>query len=263
MLTPLSLAAFRERLLSLMETCQRGAVVFDADGTLWRHDVGSVVFNYALQQRVLREDARSELTFAARKHDVRLAAGADANAVAAEVARAYSAHAFDERAAAEIQVWAYAGLTTSDFRELTRQALRNKNHSDGVHTGVVELAEWVRQQGFRSLIVSASPRWVVEEAAAQWGFGPDDIAAGDPCMSADDPPLIRCGMAAPLPYGPDKVTAGRALLGDQTWLAALGDSAFDLDMFREALLAGGIGNKPQMLAGLAPLPHGFRVDLEA
>lgn len=260
MLDWLSPDAFRERLIPLMEESKQGAVVFDADGTLWRHDVGALVFDHALELGVLREEALAELTLVAKAQGVQIESSTNANAVAAKVAFAYYADAFDEKVAAELQVWAYAGLTESEFRQLTRDALAKGKHSLGIHQPIAELADWVRLQGHRSLIVSASPRWVVEEASRALGFSAEEIAAGDPLMSKDEPPRVRCGMAAPLPYGPDKVTAGRALLGDLTWLAALGDSSFDLEMFRVAQLAAGIGDKATMLQGLAPLPHGYRLE---
>jgi hypothetical protein len=62
-------------------------------------------------------------------------------------------------------------------------------------------------------------------------------------------------LETPLPYGPDKVTAGRTLIGEGSWLATLGDSCFDIDMMRCARLAAGIGDKPDMLRQLADLEH--------
>ena len=73
--------------------------------------------------------------------------------------------------------------------------------------------------------------------------------------------IIEPGMKEPLPYGPDKVTAGRKLLDGATWLAALGDSNFDLQMMAEAKIGVGIGDKKSMLEGLEPMSHAVRLNL--
>src|SRR5690606_38961314 len=130
---------------------------------------------------------------------------------------------YDERAAAEMQVWAYVGFTEAEFRALVNQALNNGKHQETFHDPVVELAQWIQAQGRRACVVSASPLWVVEEAVRALGIPPEEVAAGVPSTEErGGVRTIRPGMAAPLPYGPEKVRAGRALLGKSRWLAALG-----------------------------------------
>jgi phosphoserine phosphatase len=139
-------------------------------------------------------------------------------------------------------------------------ALEKGKHKETLHGAVVQLADWVQAQGRRACIVSASPLWVVEEATTDLGIAPAEITAGVPNTSEERGiRTILPGLAAPLPYGPDKVRAGRALLGPSRWVAALGDSDFDLHMMAEAEIGVGIGNKPAMLAGLVALPHGLRL----
>jgi phosphoserine phosphatase len=161
-----------------------------------------------------------------------------------------------------MQVWAYVGFSESEFRALVQQALERGQHHKTLHHEVLALADWVRAQGRRACIVSASPLWVVEEATRELGFSPKEIAAGVPnTESIDGRLMIKPGMKAPLPYGPDKVVAGRALLKDSKWVAALGDSNFDLDMMAEAQIGIGIGEKESMLAGLAEMSHAGRLHL--
>jgi len=255
------MAELKERLLPLLQESDDAAVVFDADGTLWSHDVGCMVFDEALEQNAFKEEALPALLEEARVQGVQ-AATRSVNEVARALQTAWYQGRYDEKAAAEMQVWAYVGFGESEFRELTRVALQRGQHGRTLHAEVVELAHWVRDLGKRTCIVSASPQWVVEEASRDLGFEPHEIAAGIPNTRATHGVLrIEPGLITPLPYGPRKATAGRALLGKSTWVAALGDSGFDLAMMAEAHVGVGIGNKPTLLDGLVEMSHAVRLRL--
>lgn len=256
-----NLSDLKERLSSLFEMYEDAAVVFDADGTLWSHDVGCMVFDEAVKEGLFREEALAPLNEEARARGL-FAPGKNANEVARSLQQAWYSNLYNERAAAEMQVWAYVGFTETEFRALVNQALENGKHQETFHDTVVELVRWIQEQGRRACVVSASPLWVVEEAVRALNIPPREIAAGVPNVDAHcGVRTIRAGMAAPLPYGPEKVRAGRALLGKSRWLAALGDSDFDLHMMAEAEIGVAIGNKAAMLEGLTALPHAVRLKL--
>jgi phosphoserine phosphatase len=161
-----------------------------------------------------------------------------------------------------MQVWAYVGFEEEEFRAFVRAALSAGSHASTLHDEVLELAAWVKTQGRRACIVSASPLWVVQEATRELGFLEEDIAAGLPNTAIlDGAHTIQAGLAHPLPYGPDKVVAGRALLRGAQWLAALGDSNFDLEMMRAAHIGVGVGEKRSMLEGLSEMSHAVRLQL--
>lgn len=250
----------KERLAPLFDKYEDAAVVFDADGTLWSHDVGCMVFDEAVREGVFREEAEEPLRQEALSHGIPIH-GPRVNDVARALQKAWYSGRYNERAAAEMQVWAYVGFSETEFRTLVNQALKNGKHEEMLHEAVLQLATWVQKQRRRACIVSASPLWVVEEATSNFGIPPTEIAAGIPNTSEQNGMrTIVAGMASPLPYGPDKVLAGRALLGGSRWLAALGDSDFDLHMMAEAEIGIGIGNKSSMLKGLTALPHGLRLN---
>lgn len=250
----------KKRLAPLLEKHDDAAVVFDADGTLWSHDVGCMVYDEAVSLGVFRPEAQAPLRVEALRLGLDVHERATANEIALALQTAWYSRTYDERSAAEMQVWAYVGFTESDFRALVRDALSKGRHEDTLHDHVLHLADWVRQNGHRSCVVSASPSWVVEEATVRLGFSASDIAAGVPNTSVEGETLIiQAGMATPLPYGPDKVVAGRALLGPSRWLAALGDSDFDLHMMAEADIGVAIGEKATMLEGLSALSHCLRL----
>ena len=249
----------KARLVPLFERYEDAAVVFDADGTLWSHDVGCMVFDEAVSEGLFRQEAETALRKEALENGVSVVGGT-ANDVARALQDAWYRQRYNERAAAEMQVWAYVGFTEQEFRALVKQALEKGKHEQTLHEAVLHLAEWVQQQGRRACVVSASPLWVVQGATSALGIASTEIAAGVPNTSERNGTLtILPGLASPLPYGPEKVRAGRALLGASRWLAALGDSDFDLHMMAEAEIGVGIGNKPSMLEGLAALPHGLRL----
>lgn len=232
-----------------------GALIFDADGTLWAHDVGSAVFNEACREAAFSAQAgealREELSLAGISYPSQ----AGPVKLGELLLEAYFRRAISEKRVAEIQVWIYAGLTEAELRSLTQRALKRQLHSAGIFPGVRALIEHARTLGATLGIVSASPRLVVEEASRELGFESEMVAGGIPCKLGD---RIAPGMAEPLPYGPVKATVGRRLVGSKAWVATFGDSGFDLDMMRAAQLAVGIGEKPGLLAGLKQIPHSVR-----
>lgn len=251
---------FKERLKPLLDSEPQGGVVFDADGTLWSHDVGCMVFDFALSKKAFREESLSALLSELELRSGKPSQAKNANDAAEQLREIWLAGNYEDRAFAELQVWAYAGFNEEEFRAISREALASGKHDSTLHTEIFALSDWVRARGAEAYIVSASPLWVVEEATQKYGFAPGVIAAGEPLLTKEtEGARILPRMGRVLPYGPDKVHAGRALLGERVWLATLGDSSFDLEMMGAARLAGGLGDKPSLLQGLASLPHAVRL----
>jgi len=259
----LDVSRVRERLGRLLDTHPTGAVVFDADGTLWSHDVGCMVFDAAAARGAFKDSSRERLAIEA----LRLGQEPDPTQSATDLLRlieaALARQPGCEQAIAELQVWAYVDFSDEELRALCREVFRAPEHQAGLHRDVLELASYARSRGARTYVVSASPRIVIEEALLGLGFQAEQIVAGDPNWKDG---RIEVGLGAPLPYGPQKAIAGRQLLGETVWLATFGDSGFDLDMMREAQLAVGLGHKPQLLGGLHHHPDAVllgRVDASA
>lgn len=242
----------RERIARLLDLHEGGALVFDADGTLWTHDVGCMVFDAAIANEVFKDSTRERLEMVAARLGHTPTPGASVTSLVQALALAFGAPPSSEQALAEFQVWAYLDFTEDELRQLCRTVLRTPAHSLGLHHDVLELAAFARERGATTSVVSASPRIVVEEALFGLGFRHDQIVAGDPNWTGG---TIDVGLCAPLPYGPEKAVAGRRLLAGASWVATFGDSDFDLDMMHEAKLAVGLGQKPQLLAGLRRHPN--------
>jgi phosphoserine phosphatase len=100
---------------------------------------------------------------------------------------------------------------------------------------------WARGSDIRTIVISASPLPIVEEAAALWGFEPRDLVAAQAGLEQG---RFAAQLAAPVPYGTEKVLQGRARMGDAAWLGSFADNVYDLEMLREARV--GVAVRPKM-----------------
>ena len=217
------------------------ALVFDADGTLWFADVGDDVFLAAIERALLKEDAREALLLAASSHNLR--ARGSATEIARTLRDAFRAGRLPEREMFELMAWCYAGWTFDELVDHAEDVLTRGQIARRLNPELGPVLEWARRAGLRTVIVSASPRPIVEIAARLWDFAPEDIVAATPAAHAG---RIVSRLAAPLPYGPAKVEAARALLGQRRVLASFGDSAFDLEMLLSASVAVAVSPKPEL-----------------
>jgi phosphatidylglycerophosphatase C len=227
-------------------------MAFDGDGTLWSGDVGEDLFRAATRDGFLLETPRAELLAEAEKYGVGLGAARDqdTNRIASALMAAYVDGAYPERETCAMMTWCYAGHRLAHVAELARVVIEEEQLDRRFHHELTPILEWARSAGLRCVLVSASPRVIVEPAGALRGFEPKNIAAATPAMDGD---VILPRMLAEVPYAEHKLTAGRALFGDARWLAAFGDNVFDIDMLRTAELGIAVRPKPKLEAELAAL----------
>ena len=253
--TPLTLAPEKlvDELRVMLGDSDPSSVVlaFDGDGTLWSGDVGEDLFHAAIRESFLLEAALPALIVEAERYHVPLGpAEADANGVARALLASYLAGQYPERETCAMMTWCYAGRPLRDVEELAALVLAHENFKSRLTPELAPILRWSREASVRCVLISASPRAVVEAAAAQWGFDPHDVAAATPAVSDG---IVAPRMAGPVPYAEDKLTAGRALFGDARWLCAFGDNVFDIDMLRTAELGVAVRPKPKLASELAAL----------
>lgn len=179
-------------------------VVFDADGTLWRGDVGEDFLRFLAQQR--RLGARSDGCYA-RYEALLSASPARAYGFAVEVMGG-----LDE---AELSAWC------ADFFE--------RRYAGRVFPFVRPLLARLSGAGFVPWICSASPRWTVIPGAAALGIPAGRVIGVDCAVESG---RLTGEVAQPVPCGPGKVT----------WLErrgvkaalAVGNGDLDLDMLAAA-----------------------------
>ncbi len=226
------------------------ALVFDGDGTLWTCDVGEDVFEDALERTLIREDAKAQLVSEAEKWQ--LDSHGSPTELAERLYQAYRRGIYPERDATEMMVWGYAGWTERELRVHAREALNRHGLKTQIYRPIWPIVVWAREARLRTVLISASPQLVVEEAARFLGFASTDISAGRARVEGSS---LMAELATPLPYADGKRTAGKALLGDAVWVAAFGDSAFDLEMFQQARLAVAVRPKAELQQRLNELPN--------
>jgi phosphatidylglycerophosphatase C len=235
----------------LGDTDPSGVVMaFDGDGTLWSGDVGEDLFRAALRDNFLVEAALPALLAEAEQHHITLNGASDANAVAGVLVAAYLAGKYPERETCAMMTWSYAGRALSDVQALAASVLKEENLASRLHAEIAPILEWSRARGIRNVLVSASPRVVVQPAGAFWGFAPNDVAAATPAVADGQ---IQPRLAAPVPYAEAKLSAGRGLFGEARWLAAFGDNVFDIDMLTTAEVGVAVRPKPKLASEVAAL----------
>jgi len=241
-----------DELVTRLDRLRRGrapaVLAFDGDGTLWRGDVAEDVFHWALGRRLLGPVPTQRLREVAHAHGLDF--DGDANSIAGGLFDAYVAGRFPERTVCEIMAWCFAGLALDDLRRFAREALTETGLDARVNQSLAPVLDWAENQRVRVVIISASPRFVVEEAARRWNVAPRDIAATSPALESG---RLLPRLSSPVPYGPTKVQFGRELFADAAWLASFGDSAFDLDMLGAAELGVAVRPKPSLLEALPAL----------
>ena len=225
-------------------------MAFDGDGTLWSGDVGEDLFRAALRDNFLVEAALPALLAEAEQHRVPLNGARDANSVASLLVAAYLAGTYPEREICALMAWSYAGRSLSDVQALAQAVVEQERLPTRLHEELAPILEWSRQRGLRNVLISASPRVVVQPAAALWGFAASDVVAATPTVVEG---RVQARLAAPVPYAEAKVSAGRELFGDARWLASFGDNVFDIDMLTTAELGVAVRPKPKLASELGAL----------
>lgn len=224
------------------------ALAFDGDGTLWSGDVAEDVFIFATAHDLLRDEPTVALRDVARSQGLPL--DGSASAIAQRLFQAYLEGRFPEREVCEVMAWCFAGYSRSELRELTETVFAETDLEGRLNRTLSPVLDWARRERLRVVLVSASPRPIVEVAAARWGFSAADIAASTPAQNGEQ---IEAHLAGPIPYGPTKPLHARALLGLPRWLAAFGDSGFDFELLAAAEQPVAVRPKPSLLARLPEL----------
>ena len=226
-----------------------GAVLaFDADGTIWAGDVAEDVLAAAVAADWLKPEARPPMAAFLQAHG--LDTTGSASVLAARIEERYRHGELPELPTYEMMAWCYAGYTEAEFSTRATDVLRSEGLPDRVRPAIGPLLAYAAERELRVQVVSASPIQVVRAGLELCGLRVDGVIAATPAI---DDGLLAPRMAEPMPYGPQKVIAARAALGDLRWLASFGDSAFDFELLAAAELAVIVGARPALRARLGEL----------
>jgi phosphatidylglycerophosphatase C len=242
-------AATLPGVIASLRTRTDAVVAFDADGTLWSGDSAEDVFHAAIKDRLLRTEALGPLQAIAREYA--LPSSNDANTLAAAIFSAYAQGCFPERVVVEVMTWCFAGWSVHQLADYSRCVLGQCRIEQRLNQELLPVIEALRAQGIRAVVVSASPRTIVEQAAVHLGFAARDLAASTPLIEGG---RILPHMERATPYAEVKCAAARELFGEAEWLASFGDNVFDIEMLLAAKLGIAVCPKPALLSRLAQLP---------
>jgi phosphatidylglycerophosphatase C len=214
----------------------RVALATDGDGTLWTQDIGEALFDAVLHEGMVGEQAYEALRAEAEAHGLPIEAGADATIIARALFHAYAALQYPEDRMCAAMAWCMAGTSTHGLARLCDGMLEN---SFGLRRKLIaeslEVLRFAAARGVPIWLVSASPRIVVERAAAvvenELQISALRVIAMTPVVSED---VIRPEIAGIWPYGEGKRAALDAALEGRVIVAAMGDNVFDVPMLLSA-----------------------------
>jgi phosphatidylglycerophosphatase C len=225
-------------------------VAFDADGTLWSGDVGEDVFETAYGQGLLRQEALEPLSRVCSAHG--LSTRGSPSELAQRIHAAYRRHEVDELLTCEVMTWGYAGFTVNELRELARRVFAERRLAERVRRVLMPILAFARAEGFRIVVISASPHIIVAEGLRVAEIQVDALGAAGVAVAAD---VIEPRLDGRVPYGPEKCVAGARVLGSHDWLGSFGDNAFDVEMLRAARIGVAVHPKPALAARLGELSN--------
>lgn len=245
----LSRASILDRIRAAVAPHERGAVAFDGDGTLWSGDVGEDFFHATIRRCDYRDEASDELARVAREHG--LPSDGPGVVVAGVLYDAYLAGRFPEERVCEMMAWGVAGWTVDEARAFAESILDRTKIESRLHLEAVGALRWAREEGLEVFLVSASPRAIVEAAAARLGVDADHVLAATPAVEGG---VVRARAVRPIPYGAGKVDNLRPKLGGRVLAAAFGDNAFDVPMLGASRVPVAVRPKQRLLDRAADVP---------
>jgi phosphoserine phosphatase len=196
---------------SLIASNRRGAATFDADGTLWKDDVGEGFFAWMLQNRYLPGDRRRIASLE-------------------RTWRAYKAGRFDGEQMYELMVTSMAGMREQDVFRLARRYF-DEIHKRSIYQPMAALVSTLSEPGFSPWVVSGSPYWVGAAGARHFGIPPSRVIGLK--VRVDDNGRLTDEVLRPVPWKDGKAQRILSEIGDAPVIAA-GNSHGDLQMLKIA-----------------------------
>lgn len=180
------------------------AVAFDADGTLWKGDVGELLLQGMIGLGRAPADA---------------------------FARYEALLAVDAPAACALCVELLRGIPEEVVVGWSRELVRGQRHGP-VLAPVVELAKSLSARGAELLVISGSNLWSVRAGVEALGLTTARILA---CTTPLEDGLCSGRVDSPVTCGPGKVVALRAATARPLLLAA-GNALYDVELLEQALV---------------------------
>ncbi|MGH9868946.1 MAG: HAD family hydrolase [Candidatus Polarisedimenticolia bacterium] len=232
----------RAPLQDILERCDRLAregtrlrpgqpqlAAFDADGTLWKADVGELLWERLMAERALDRRAVAPIARALRACGVEPAR--DPYVDYPRLLELHRAGHCSEELLARVMLEGLAGMREEDLYVHALKAVTGCGElSDSLGGEASNLMDHLRRLGFQILVVSGSPRWVVEVAVQPFGVPPSEVLAGQVAVVNS---VLSDGVIEPLPHGKGKIQAILRRYG-RVPIVAAGNGLGDLAMLEGA-----------------------------
>lgn len=213
-------------------------LAFDADGTLWRGDVGFDAL-FELFERGVRDVAREALAREAEAHGVAVGPGDDATTLAKKLTDAYFAGTYQETAAFSMMSWVFAGHHERELDAMARELFEKKGLAARVHPYVREVLDFAAAREIDALVVSASPRFLVAAAARELALRVGSVHGMVVALDAEG--RLEPRLAEPPTTREGKLEALRRARPGATLLGAFGDGGWDEPMVSAARVRVAVG----------------------
>lgn len=219
-------------------------LAFDADGTLWRGDVGFDLFEAAIEASVFREAVRDALLEEARSAGLEPSGPLDQ--LAMQLAEANLRGHYADARAFGMMAWVFAGFTEAEMAEFAARVVEERRVANRVFPYAEEVLAWARRQGVEVVVCSASPRAIVVAGVAALGLTEADVIAVTPATEGGV--LAARLIEGPMPYAEGKAARLASERGGRTLLAGFGDTAADAHFMRLARQAVAVSPHPKLAA---------------
>ena len=250
-----STAEVIDRLAAAKERTPRGArpvLAFDADGTIWKGDVGVDLFEALLAEDAIRPPAARALERLAAKHGIEAGPGpvAIARAIYASWEKQLTP-ACPENETFAMMAWIYAGFTEDELTAYARAVLGRAKIADRIRPEVRAIVAWARSNDVEVLVASASPRTPVVVGVADIPIPPESVFALTTKVEAGAHQPELTGVFV---YAEGKATAVAQGRPGAFVLGGFGDSAYDGALMRMSQVPVAIGPGPGLLRAAPSIP---------
>ena len=204
---------------------QHQIAAFDADGTLWGPDVAELLWERLLSARALTRSAAAPMARALRQCGAEPSRDPFRDYAALDAL--FRAGRCSEEMMARLMLQGLAGIREEELYGHARAAIAAASEMQETRiAGTRQLLDEMRSLGYRVIVVSASPRWVIEVAVEPLGVTREDILAGQVAVVEG---VLTDGILDPLPHGKGKIQAILRRFGSVPRVA-LGNALSDLAM---------------------------------
>ena len=229
------------------------AMASAGDHTLWRGDVGEAMFEMAVEEGALKEEAAHHLASEAHTWGVAIALGdaQNANAIGKALLAAHRTGGYPAPPAFAMMAWAFAGWPTDELDAYCERFLDRFGFEERIRASLTPALAWAAEHDVPFWLVSASPLFVAAAAAVRLDLPRDRVVAMTPAVAQG---VVLPYLAIPATYGAGKPARLREKT-DAQLLAGMGDSDYDSALMEAAAIAVAVGSKPSLMKRLEAMTH--------